>query len=162
MMKIFKIIVILMMFEEIKCAKIKRNQRNFLVRIFKIIKCILLINYPSQIEVYKSSTELTSYSNKKALENCKEALKYEKWNCPTNSFYNKLTSNLIDREQAFVIALSTASYYHSMAINCKRQKCNYDQNQLIDLLTSTNHVNMSRDAQSYANFHNSRAGKLVS
>lgn len=81
---------------------------------------------------------------------------------------SKRSSNHIDREQAFVKALITASFIYTFARNCSSlESCNCD----IDFyLSGCSHINrndkkhnkFSRDPETFANFHNIRAGEIVS
>lgn len=121
-----------------------------------------------------------------ALTGCQNVFEWEKWNCPTGSFLSKRSSQHIDREQAFVKALVTAAFIFTFSRNCSQENfggcgCdlkNFDSRSSAKLRCSDSidfgeHINTELiedftinngllDAQAYANWHNSRAGKIVS
>lgn len=126
-----------------------------------------------------------------ALSSCQKAFKWDRWDCPSRQFFAKRTSNHIDREQAFVKALTTAGLIYSHTKNCSQgddRRCGCNLNLLdvgaenldrsefvwagcsdnIDLGEQIandviNFKNLSgTDLISYANWHNSRAGIIVS
>lgn len=97
-----------------------------------------------------------------ALESCQEAFKWERWNCPLNSFLSKRNSHNIDREQAFVKTLTTASLIYTLAKNCS--KGNHESNLSCQEFLNSHHKayrNSSRDLVLYANHHNTRAAGIV-
>lgn len=121
------------------------------------------------------TSELIASSTELALEHCKKSFKWERWNCPSNSFLSKRNSNLIDREQAFVKAMITASLIYTVMKNCS-QETHSQQNCGCKILKETlgndlafslsgcknsNTKITSKDAQSFANAHNSLAGEVV-
>lgn len=120
-------------------------------------------------DVIAASTEL-------ALESCQKHFKWERWNCPSNSFLSKRSSSLIDREQAFVKAITTASLIYTVMRNCSRENqenCGCKMLREIlghDLTFSLSgcknsivkeNQRLSKDAQTFANFHNTRVGEIV-
>lgn len=136
-------------------------------------------------------TEVIALSIETALVGCQNVFEWEKWNCPTGSFLSKRSSQNIDREQAFVKALVTAAFIYTFSRNCSQEDggCGCDLNNFdtrnshkdgknvakfrcSDSVDFGEHfnaelfedftINNGLDAQAYANWHNSRAGKIVS
>lgn len=119
------------------------------------------------------TSDLIASSTELALENCKQSFKWERWNCPSHSFLSKRNSNLIDREQAFVKAMITASLIYTVMKNCSRENrencgcetlketlghdMTFSLSGCKNLLTK----NSLKNAHSFANSHNTRAGELV-
>uniref|UniRef100_A0A1B0CJP0 Protein Wnt n=1 Tax=Lutzomyia longipalpis TaxID=7200 RepID=A0A1B0CJP0_LUTLO len=62
--------------------------------------------------------EIVRNSEQLALRNCKEIFRWDQWNCPTGDFLQKRTSNILDKEGAFVKALSAAAVIYSSITNC--------------------------------------------
>ena len=137
-------------------------------------------------------TEVIALSIETALVECQNVFEWEKWNCPTGSFLSKRSSQHIDREQAFVKALVAAAFIFTLSRNCSQENfggCGCDLKNF-DSITSHRigksmtklrcsdsidfgeHVNTELfedftsnnglDVRAYANWHNSRAGKIVS
>lgn len=149
---------------------------------FALTELLKLIRFIHQIQINDPLSESVAESIQIALENCQNSFKWDKWNCPANSFLAKRNSHQIDREQAFVKALTTASLIYTFSKNCTRgnrlegcgcqinendftwSNCKSSQyvdeslmNELEILITSK-----ADDAHVYANFHNARAAKIVS
>jgi hypothetical protein len=90
---------------------------------------------------------------------------------------SKRTSHVIDREQAFVKALTTASFIYNIAKNCSKENdkncvcSDGKQNSSNDImwpgckhlfdLNDQEYRNSSKNAIAFANHHNERAGKVV-
>ncbi|XP_055381721.1 wnt inhibitor of Dorsal protein [Condylostylus longicornis] len=112
---------------------------------------------------------------------CQNTFKWDQWNCPEEDFHSKRISQniLLDRETAFVSAITTASLIFTIIKNCTEgnllkcsDACNKsDKNQfgicdnnikfaetLTDQLTNEEIAN---DAHGYAILHNNRAAKLA-
>lgn len=127
----------------------------FLCSNFQLFKVFL---NDTMANIFASSVEL-------AMDNCQKAFAWEKWNCPSNFFLLKRNSNEIDREQAFVNALLRASFIYTLAKNCSQENRDLAQphcNVLNEIQDAENANSSSKDPLAYANFHNARAGGIVS
>ncbi|XP_075163867.1 wnt inhibitor of Dorsal protein-like [Haematobia irritans] len=73
-----------------------------------------------QLKVPFSLENVMSSSMEIALESCQSAFKWDRWNCPTSDFIRRgnSKSTLMDREDAYVNAISTAALLYTIAKNC--------------------------------------------
>ncbi|XP_058454624.1 protein Wnt-8a-like [Malaya genurostris] len=114
------------------------------------------LNHPSPAELLSDSIEL-------ALASCRHQFRWDRWNCPMMHFVLKRSPDAkLDRETAFVRALSTASLIYSYARNCSRgtnetEQCS-DERQL-ELENSA--VSFRLDTKGYGSVHNRRAGWMA-
>lgn len=120
-----------------------------------------------------------------ALENCQKQFQWDKWNCPTKDFLIKQSANLLDRETAFIQAITTASLVYTVTKNCSRgeligcgcdlKKVNedefiwsgcsdhVDQAEIIaEHFLEKTATKRSFDIYGQAKLHNIRAGRIVS
>lgn len=191
------LVILFLIFCGVSCrnigGKMKRNKysNHIVSKSYKFdTKCInnfknsQIYSQPPVSEVFLSSMEL-------AISSCQEAFKWDRWNCPSRQFFSKRTSKHIDREQAFVKALTTASLIYGVWKNCSLgndPNCGCNLN-LVDIGFSSREFSefsrsgcseniifgedlsnsilniknlSSMDLQTYANWHNSRAGIIVS
>ncbi|XP_065075481.1 uncharacterized protein wntD [Ochlerotatus camptorhynchus] len=125
-----------------------------------ILLSLLCTARASDISIYQLGPELLSNSIELALSSCRSQFRWEPWNCPTMQFLTKrIPTATLDRETAFVRALSTASMIYVYARNCSRgstlDACGCDQCDRETLLVE----GFDRlDAKGYGNAHNRRAG----
>jgi wnt family len=164
---------------------------NKLLSIFQLLSIVVIVQSRTTNRIVKRnelSYDLSNTANKDftsdiiasstelALENCQKSFRWEKWNCPSNSFLSKRNSNIVDREQAFVKALLTASLIYNVMKNCSRENQeNCGCKTLKEILgndmtfsltgcktsTAKQDSNLSKDAIFFANFHNTQAGETV-
>lgn len=120
-----------------------------------------------------------------ALENCQKQFQWDKWNCPTKDFLLKRSASVLDRETAFVQAITTASLVYTVTKNCSRGElvgcgCDVKKVNEDEFIWSgcSDHVDQaeiiaehflekkpskrSLDIYGLAELHNSRAGRIVS
>lgn len=122
----------------------------------------LLFNHLNQIRMNDSMSHIIATSIELAMENCQESFKWERWNCPSNSFLSKRNSNQVDREQAFVSALVTASFIYTMAQDCSKDKSSSTMCKSLQSPYTAKSNSKPRDSLAFANFHNERAANIVS
>lgn len=81
----------------------------------------------SQRDQYDVSpvSELLSEGMKLALKNCQRQFQYETWNCPKKDFLAKQQNPTMDRESAFVQAITVAAIAYTVAKNCTKQKSSF-------------------------------------
>ncbi|XP_073823007.1 wnt inhibitor of Dorsal [Musca autumnalis] len=67
-----------------------------------------------------SLDNIMSSSMDMAMENCQRSFKWERWNCPTSDFILRRASKPeeLDRESAYVEAISTAALIYTISKNC--------------------------------------------
>ncbi|XP_055698092.1 wnt inhibitor of Dorsal protein [Phlebotomus papatasi] len=64
-------------------------------------------------------------SERLALKNCQEVFRWDQWNCPTEDFFLKKSSNSLDREGAFVKAITVAAVIYTSIKNCSANFMEY-------------------------------------
>ncbi|XP_055696642.1 protein Wnt-8a [Lutzomyia longipalpis] len=147
--------------------------------IHQVNRTPLEVKFKNSITRFNPLAEIVRNSEKLALRNCKEIFRWDQWNCPTGDFLQKRTSNILDKEGAFVKALSAAAVIYSSITNCSGNfmecDCKFnvpveDESQIVKcvdhiislenlLVGNDNSVNI--DTQGYAQLHNSRAGRIA-
>ncbi|XP_055526045.1 protein Wnt-8a [Wyeomyia smithii] len=113
-----------------------------------------------------TSTDLLSDSIELALSSCRRQFRWERWNCPTMQFVSRRYPDArLDRETAFVRAISSASLIYTYARNCSRgsesdsQRCYGERGQDSGSWDSGNNlVKVGLDVKGYGDAHNRRAG----
>ncbi|XP_013102710.1 wnt inhibitor of Dorsal protein-like [Stomoxys calcitrans] len=74
----------------------------------------------AQLQLPFSLDTVMASSMEIAMENCQSAFKWDRWNCPSSDFILRRTSKspLMDREDAYVNAISTAALLYTITKNC--------------------------------------------
>lgn len=130
-------------------------------------------------------TETILHSSEIALQACQKEFQWDRWNCPKSDFLSKVTSSIMDRESAFVQAISTAALIYTVTKNCSRgeimgcgcetksekssdtiwsgcsDKIDFGEH-ISELIFNNGEKKNAVDAQRFIELHNIRAGRIVS
>uniref|UniRef100_A0A1I8PIW7 Protein Wnt n=1 Tax=Stomoxys calcitrans TaxID=35570 RepID=A0A1I8PIW7_STOCA len=127
-----------------------------------------------QLQVPFSLETAMAASMKIALESCQMAFKWDRWNCPTSDFIRRRTTKavLMDREDAYVTAISTAAVLYTITKDCTSgiiagcgsssdksfaSQCSDNPQEAEKLFRSHAHIDFSDDFYGKLSGHNYRA-----
>ncbi|XP_059611047.1 protein Wnt-8a [Phlebotomus argentipes] len=138
--------------------------------------------FPLEVKLKNSITQfnplanIIRHSENLALRSCQEVFQWDQWNCPTADFMLKRTTNVIDKESAFVKAITVASVIYTSIKNCSANfmdcGCNFNTpvvdesqvNKCLDHIVALEKHFIdtgNSDIQGYTEAHNSRAGRIA-
>ncbi|GAB0087434.1 Protein Wnt [Sergentomyia squamirostris] len=135
--------------------------------------------FKNSINRFNPLASVVTQSEKLALRNCQQVFKWDRWNCPSQDFFIKRSSNFIDKEGAFVKAITVAAMLYSTIKNCTLNimQCECKFNDPLEdeseIMRCVDHISAleeflvdggnveNRDIQGYSEVHNAQAGRIA-